>query len=166
MCHLWPFPFIASGDKVISKQLVKGCCQLSQSSKQPCASQCSAFFLKNEPGLVLNLFLIFGKKTGSSSYKLGSYKMKRVYTRYTRNCSFKGFLGVTQQEAVYDRLSVCLTTIKVRNKWLQSEQKWFIRSYFSLPLCSRRASCHLSARQLRSRRPTCCAIHQIVRRTG
>ena len=26
--------------------------------------------------------------------------------RYTRNCSFKGFLGVTQQEAEYDRLSV------------------------------------------------------------
>ena len=35
-------------------------------------------FFKNEPGLVLNLFLIFGKKPGSSSYKLGSYKKKRV----------------------------------------------------------------------------------------
>ena len=31
------------------------------------------FFPKNEPGLVLNLFLIFGKNPGSSSYKLGSY---------------------------------------------------------------------------------------------
>ena len=33
---------------------------------------------KNEPGLVLNLFLNFGKNPGSSSYKLGSYKKKRV----------------------------------------------------------------------------------------
>ena len=31
---------------------------------------------KNEPGLVLNLFLNFGKNPGSSSYKLGSYKKK------------------------------------------------------------------------------------------
>ena len=31
------------------------------------------FFPKNEPGLVLNLFLIFGENPGSSSYKLGSY---------------------------------------------------------------------------------------------
>ena len=35
------------------------------------------FFL-NEPELVLNLFLFFGKKQGSSSYKLGFYKVKRV----------------------------------------------------------------------------------------
>ena len=35
------------------------------------------FFPQNEPGLVLNLFLNFGKNPGSSSYKLGSYKKKK-----------------------------------------------------------------------------------------
>ena len=32
-----------------------------------------------QPGLVLNFFLIFGKNPGLGSYKLGSYKKKRVH---------------------------------------------------------------------------------------
>ena len=36
------------------------------------------FFPQNEPGLVLNLFLNFGEKPASCSYKLCSYKKKNV----------------------------------------------------------------------------------------
>ena len=39
------------------------------------------FFPKNEPGLVLNLFLIFGENPASCSYKLCSYKKKNVYLK-------------------------------------------------------------------------------------
>ena len=39
-------------------------------------------FFSNEPGLVLNLFLIFGRNPGWSSYKLGSYEKKRVYSNF------------------------------------------------------------------------------------
>ena len=36
------------------------------------------FFPKNEPGRVLNMFLNFGKKPASCSYKLCSYKKKKT----------------------------------------------------------------------------------------
>ena len=108
------------------------------------------FFPKNEPGLVLNLFLIFGKNPASCSYKLCSYKKKTCTNSNFLDAISHFFKRVFPSVRPSVRRSVRLSVGRshmswISNKWAEFEQ----HSIRNMRICHKKDDSKTSTRAVR-----------------